>query len=153
MQSQRAKNIFKAAGSGDTNTISRLLPGATAEELKYEEEVCIVPCWLYFFCNISSNHLSNYKWCSMFVLCILITCDSSLFYCLTATSSCSKTLCHILIIVAGVCMCIDKYNYYYLLFLWPMYRWLTVIWLLLQLQPTRVMLTSCRCCCSRGRSM
>ena len=44
MQSERAKNILKAAQDGDTNTISRLLPDATAEELNYEEKVCIVPC-------------------------------------------------------------------------------------------------------------
>ena len=61
MQSERAKNIFKAARKGDTNTISRLLPDATAKELEYEEQVCIVQCCLYFLCNISSNHLSNYK--------------------------------------------------------------------------------------------
>ena len=44
MQSERAKNILKAAQDGDTNTISRLLPDATAEELNYEEKVCIFPC-------------------------------------------------------------------------------------------------------------
>ena len=43
MQSERAKNILNAAKQGDKKTITRLLPDATAEELKYEENVCIVP--------------------------------------------------------------------------------------------------------------
>ena len=71
MQSERAKNILNAAKQGDKNTISRLLPDATAEELKYEENVCIVQCCLYFLCNISSNHLSNYK--MVLNVCVLYT--------------------------------------------------------------------------------
>ena len=81
MQSERAKNIFKAAQDADTNTISRLLPDATAEELHYEQKVCIFPCCSYFLCNVSSNHLFYYK--MVFNLCALC----KLFYCLTENSS------------------------------------------------------------------
>ena len=42
MQSVLAKNIFYAAREGDTDAIFRLLPNATAEELNYEEKVCII---------------------------------------------------------------------------------------------------------------
>ena len=44
MQSERAIDILKASSEGDKKTITRLLPDATAEELKYEENVCIVQC-------------------------------------------------------------------------------------------------------------
>ena len=42
MQSVLAKNIFYAAREGDTDAIYHLLPNATAEELNYEEKVCII---------------------------------------------------------------------------------------------------------------
>ena len=82
MQSELAKNIFKAARKGDKNTISRLLPDATEEELKYEEKVCIVQCCLYFLCDISSNHLSNYKIGCMFNVCALYIYYLNHHYCI-----------------------------------------------------------------------
>ena len=42
MQSQRAKEIHQAAQTGDKETLSRLLPDATAEDLKYEEKVLFI---------------------------------------------------------------------------------------------------------------
>ena len=42
MQSQRAKEIHEAAVGGDKETLSRLLPDATAKDLNYEETVLFI---------------------------------------------------------------------------------------------------------------
>ena len=41
-ESNVAEEIFQAAKEGNINTISRLLPNSTVQDLKYEEEVLIV---------------------------------------------------------------------------------------------------------------
>ena len=49
--SKRNHKIWEAARDGDVNTISRLLPQATVEDLQYEAEVIIIqyiPVHLYF---------------------------------------------------------------------------------------------------------
>ena len=82
MQSVLAKNIFYAAREGDTDAIFRLLPNATAEELNYEEKVCIFRV--------------DYISCVIFLaITFQITFDLSLFCCLAENSLCSKTLSHI----------------------------------------------------------
>ena len=42
MQSQRAKEIHQAAVAGNKETLSRLLPDATAVDLCYEEKVWFI---------------------------------------------------------------------------------------------------------------
>ena len=42
MQSQRAKEIHQAAVAGNKETVSRLLPDATAEDLNYEGKVLFI---------------------------------------------------------------------------------------------------------------
>ena len=50
VQSDRAKEILQAAKQGDKIAISCLLTDATAEELNYQDMVCIVQLFHFVVC-------------------------------------------------------------------------------------------------------